>query len=131
LAWLYQYTDGRVGGRVQGLPVLRLMTHGRRTGRLRSTLLGYFEHDGAFVVTASNAGFDRHPGWYHNLTADPKVELQLRDRRFAATAERAGPDLRNQLWAALIRRAPGYAAYQTRTERVIPMILLRPLSPRI
>jgi hypothetical protein len=63
LIFLYQRTDGRIAGTMQGLPVLLLTTTGRKTGKQRITPLGYLEHDGAYVVIASNAGFDTHPAW--------------------------------------------------------------------
>jgi deazaflavin-dependent oxidoreductase (nitroreductase family) len=87
------------------------------------------EHDGQYVVTASNAGFDRHPGWFHNLTSNPRIALRIRDQEFAAVAERADPALRQRLWDTFVERAPGYGAYSKRTTREIPIILLRPVSP--
>lgn len=127
--FLYQRTDGAIGGKMQGLPVLLLTTTGRRTGKRRTTPLGFLEHDGQYVVTASNAGFDSHPGWYHNLTSNPKVALRIRGREVAAIAVRADPALRQQLWDSFVERAPGYGAYPKRTTRVIPVVLLRPVPP--
>lgn len=129
LAWLYERTIGRFGGRVQGLPVLLLMTTGRKPGRLRKTPLGYIVRDGSYVVTATNAGSDRHPGWYHNLRVDPHVRLQIQDRQTDAQAVVAEPELREQLWRALVQLAPGYRAYEKRTAREIPMVLLTPETP--
>ncbi len=128
LVFLYQRTGGKVGGRVQGLPVLLLTTTGHKTGARRITPLGYFEHDGRYVVIASNAGFDTHPAWFHNLKSHPPVTLQVRDKNLAAIAEPAGLELRRQLWAKLVDLAPGYQAYQKRTTREIPIVLLRPVS---
>jgi len=128
IVWLYRRTGGRIGGTMQGLPVLLLTTTGRKTGRQRVTPLGYLEHDGAYVVIASNAGFDKHPAWYHNLKSHPQVALQIRDRQLTAIAEPADPSLRAQLWARLVELAPVYAAYEKRTTRVIPLVLLQPLS---
>jgi deazaflavin-dependent oxidoreductase (nitroreductase family) len=125
---LYRLTGGKFGGRVQGLPVLLLTTTGRRTGKMRIAPLGYFKHDGNYVVTASNAGFDTHPGWFHNLKSHPQVALQIGDKQLSAIAEPANPTLRQQLWTELVERAPGYAAYQKRTTRVIPVVLLRPIA---
>jgi deazaflavin-dependent oxidoreductase (nitroreductase family) len=126
--WLYQRTNGRFGGKVQGLPVLLLTTVGRRTGKKRIAPLGYFEQDGYYVVTASYAGSDHHPGWFHNLRSNPWVGLQIRDKQLSAIAEPADPKLRQQLWDKLVEIAPGYGAYQKRTTRVIPMVLLQPAS---
>ena len=127
-AWLYQRTNGKVGGNVQGLPVLLLTTIGRKTGKKRIAPLGYFEQDGCYVITASYAGSDHHPGWFHNLRNNPRVALQIRDKRLTAIAEPADPTLRQQLWDKLVELAPGYATYQERTTRVIPMVLLQRAS---
>lgn len=124
--WLYQRSNGKIGGKVQGLPVLLLTTTGRKTGKTRITPLGYFEHDGYYVITASNAGFDTHPAWFYNLKNQPRVKLQIQDKQLTAIAESANPTLRQQLWDKLVERAPGYRAYPKRTTREIPIVLLRP-----
>jgi deazaflavin-dependent oxidoreductase (nitroreductase family) len=125
---LYQVTGGKFGGAMQGLQVLLLTTTGRKTGKSRTTPLGYFEHNGGYVIIASNAGFDTHPAWFHNLRSNPQVTLQVKDRQQAAIAEPAGPELRKQLWARLVELAPGYRAYEKRTTREIPIVILRPVS---
>lgn len=125
--WLYQRTNGKIGGMIQGLPVLLLTTTGRKTGKTRTTPLGFFEHDGCYVITASNAGADTHPAWFHNLKSQPQVTLQILDKHLTAMAEPANPVLRQQLWNKLIERAPGYKGYEKRTTREIPMVLLRPV----
>ena len=126
--WLYQRTNGKFGGKVQGLPVLLLTTIGRKTGKTRITPLGYFEEAGCYVISASYAGRDTHPAWFHNLKSHPQVALQIGDKRLTATAEPANSTLRQHLWDKLVELAPGYGAYQKRTTREIPMILLRPVS---
>ena len=125
---LYRATHGRFGGKVQGLPVLLLTTTGRKTGEKRTRPLGYLEHDGTYVVIASNAGFDTHPAWYLNLQSNPRVELEIQDNRLTAEAEPAKSTLREELWAKLVERAPAYDAYRTRTAREIPVVLLRPVK---
>ncbi|HEX9332799.1 MAG TPA: nitroreductase family deazaflavin-dependent oxidoreductase [Anaerolineales bacterium] len=126
--FLYRLTGGKFGNQVQGLPVLLLTTIGRRTGKKRITPLGYLEHDGSYVITATNAGFDTHPAWFHNLKSHPQVALQIGDKQLTAIAELADPTLRQQLWAKFVERAPGYGAYEKRTTREIPIVLLRPVS---
>ena len=125
-AALYRLTGGRIGGKVQGLPVLLLTTTGRKSGKRRVTPVGYFEADGGYVIVASNAGFDNHPGWYHNLKHNSRVTFEIRGRRATALAETAEPDRRARLWARLMELAPGYGAYQRRTRREIPIVLLQP-----
>jgi len=128
VAFLYRRTGGKLGGAMQGLPVLLLTTTGRKTGKERTTPLGYFEHDGGYVITASNAGFDTHPAWFHNLKSNPPVTLEIQEKQLTAIAELANPELRQKLWARLVELAPGYRAYQKRTTREIPIVILRPVS---
>lgn len=124
--FFYRLTGGKFGGKVQGLPVLLLTTSGRKTGKKRTTPLGYFKEDGGYVITASNAGFDTHPAWYHNLRGDPHATIEVNDQRYDVRAEIAGEEKRDQLWAKLITLAPGYANYEKKTRRKIPLVILRP-----
>ena len=124
--FLYRLTRGSFGGKVQDLRVLLLTSTGRKTGKKRTTPLGYFEHDGGFVVTASNAGFDTHPAWFHNLTGNPQAMIEIQDYVMQVTAEIVGPEARGQLWSRLIELAPGYANYARKTRREIPLVFLRP-----
>jgi deazaflavin-dependent oxidoreductase (nitroreductase family) len=122
--FLYRLTGGKFGGKVQGLRVLLLTTTGRRTGRKRTIPLGYFEHDGGYVIIGSNAGFDTHPAWFHNLKGNPRATVEVNDRRFEASAEIVGPDERGRLWARLVEIAPAYANYANKTSREIPLVTL-------
>jgi F420H(2)-dependent quinone reductase len=124
--FLYRLSGGKFGNQVQGLPVLLLTTIGRKTGKRRITPLGFIEHDGCYVITATIAGFNTHPAWFHNLKSHPQVEVRIGKKQFTATAELASPALRQQLWAKIVERAPGYGAYEKRTTREIPVVLLRP-----
>ena len=125
--FLYRVTRGRFGGQVQGLHVLLLTTVGRRTGKPRTTPLGYFMDDGSYVITASNAGFDTNPGWFHNLRANPHVMIEVKDQRIEAEAKVAEPKKRSTLWEHLISLAPGYANYPKKTSREIPIVVLHPI----
>lgn len=111
-----------------GLNVLLLTTTGRKSGKQRTTPLGYFEHDGSYVITASNAGADTHPAWFLNLRDDPNVRLRIRVKEFPARAEIIGAEPRNELWAKLVSLSPQYGGYAASTKREIPMILLRPIQ---
>jgi deazaflavin-dependent oxidoreductase (nitroreductase family) len=79
-----------------------------------------------YVVVASNAGQDRHPGWYLNLQQNPTVQIQVGQRLLPVRAETAHGEQRQRLWSQVIAAAPGYAAYQTRTAREIPVVILTP-----
>lgn len=107
------------------MKLLHLITTGRKTGKPHERELYYFEHAGKFVVTASAGGRPRHPDWYLNLVADPRVFVRIGKKKYEATAKQVSPALRKKLWAELVRQAPMYEGYQKKTKRVIPMVLLR------
>jgi deazaflavin-dependent oxidoreductase (nitroreductase family) len=121
---LYRLTGGRVGGRLKGMPVLLLTTTGRRSGKRRTVPLTYFEDGDALVVVGSKGGAPRHPGWYLNLVANPDVEAQVGSERRRLRARRATPEEAARLWPVIVARWPGYAKYQTKTSREIPLVLL-------
>ncbi len=126
--FLYRLSGGKIGGRVQGLRVLLLTTTGRKTGKKRTTPLGYFEQDGGYVIIGSNAGFDTHPAWFLNLRSTPRATIQINDRQLEVDAEIAGPKQRGQLWSRLMELAPSYTSYAKRTSREIPLVILRPVN---
>jgi deazaflavin-dependent oxidoreductase (nitroreductase family) len=105
---------------------LELTTTGRKSGQARTASLIYIKSDSAYVVTASNGGRDKHPGWYHNLRANPQVTVRIHNQEFSATAEVASPAQRTHLWAQLVEVAPMYTGYEKRSRREIPMVLLHP-----
>lgn len=127
--FLYRLTGGRIGGSGRDFRVLLLTTTGRKSGKERTTPLGYFEDQGAYIITASSTAFlGEEPAWFLNLKSNPQVKIQVMDKRLAAIAEQAAPEERNRLWARLIEVSPSYAEYQKRTTREIPMVILRPVE---
>ena len=125
--FLYRLTRGAVGGRMAGLQVLLLTTTGRKTGQLRTTPLGYFTQNGNYVVIASNGGADQNPAWFYNLKSNPQVTLQIGNKQVAANAEVVDTKKRKQMWADLVKMAPAYDRYTTRTKREIPLVILKPV----
>ena len=109
-----------------GFDALLLTTRGRRSGRLRQTVLVYARDGGRYVIAASNAGAERHPDWYLNLVADPAVTVRIGERTFPARAWVAGADEKPRLWLLMTATMPSYQTYQDRTSRDIPVILLVP-----
>jgi len=120
----YRETGGEVGHIWNGVPTLLLTTTGRRSGEQRTTPLIYGEDGDRYVVVASKGGAPRHPAWYLNLSAQPAVELQVKDERFHARARTAGPDERDRLWRLMAGIWPAYDDYQAKTEREIPVVVL-------
>lgn len=125
-AGLYRLSGGRLGGRVMGSPVLVLVTTGRKTGAERHTPLLYLPDGGDLVIVASNGGTASHPAWWHNLRAEPRAGVILAGRRLPVVASEATGDDRRGLWERLVRMYPGYASYQRKTDREIPVVRLRP-----
>lgn len=124
----YLETDGAEGHDwYRGTSILILTTTGRTTGRQRQHALIYREDDGRYVVVASNGGKADHPHWYHNLTAQPEVQVQVRGDRFAARARDATADERPRLWAMMNEAWPDYDYYQKKTRREIPVVVLERL----
>jgi deazaflavin-dependent oxidoreductase (nitroreductase family) len=124
-AAVYRATGGRVGGRLPGLPSLLLLDHiGARSGKLRTTPLVYMPEDGDFVVVASKGGHPRHPGWLHNLRANPETEVQIGGERVKVRAREADAEERRELWPKAAAYNPHWARYRTRTSREIPLVLL-------
>jgi F420H(2)-dependent quinone reductase len=126
MVFLYRLTKGGFGGRMANLNVLLLTTTGRKSGKTRTTPLGYFEHDGGYVIIGSNAGFETHPAWFYNLKTNPHVQIEIKDRKLTADAEVIPSEERSQLWARLVAMSPQYGEYERKTTREIPLVLLRP-----
>ena len=123
--WLYEHSDGRIGASLGGRPMLLLRTVGRRTKQPRTAALLYVRDGDAYVVIASKGGAPQHPGWFHNLTARPDVEIQVGRERIPVRARVAGGEERSRLWARADEINRGqYAAYQSRTNRAIPVVVL-------
>ena len=101
-----------------------MTTTGRRSGTLRRTALYYGTWDGAYVLVASNGGSVGQPLWYHNLVADPRVTVQVKDDVFAAVARTAAGEERAQLWDRMVGIFPKYAQYQSMVRREIPVVVL-------
>ena len=120
-------SGGRLGWTIGSMATVELHTIGRSSGRRRSTMLTAPVHEGGrYVLVASKGGDDRHPFWYLNLVAQPEVELTVRGvtrpfrSRTASSAEKA------ELWPRIVAAYPGYGAYQTRTDRDIPVVICDP-----
>ena len=125
---LLKLSGGRVGWKMSGLPVVELTTTGRKSGQRRTVMLMSPVQDGeVIVVVASRGGDDQHPAWFLNLQAKPDVEVS-----FAGGLERsmrarvATADERAALWPRVTAAWKGYANYQTKTDREIPLVLLEP-----
>jgi deazaflavin-dependent oxidoreductase (nitroreductase family) len=121
----YVETDGEVGYTwLEGSPILILTTTGRKTGNETATPL-IFGRDGEdYVIVASKGGAPEHPGWYKNLAANPEVQVQVKGDKFQARAHTAEGEQRERAWRAMNEIWPHYAEYQTKTDRILPVVVL-------
>ncbi|MFD4353417.1 nitroreductase family deazaflavin-dependent oxidoreductase [Nocardia sp. NPDC058518] len=127
---LLTVTGGRVGNSFFGMPSLQLTTIGRKSGDPRKVMLTAPVIDGdTIVIVASRGGDPTHPAWFLNLRDNPNVEVSLRNGpERPMTAHVATPDERATLWPRVIAAYKGYADYQTKTTREIPLVLVTPRS---
>jgi deazaflavin-dependent oxidoreductase (nitroreductase family) len=120
-------SGGQVLGSAFGMPVVELHTTGRTSGLPRSTMLTAPVTDGDRVVlVASKGGDDRDPDWYRNLLAHPEIELTIAGHRRPMRGRRASQAEKTELWPRVVAAYPGYAGYQRRTERDIPLVICEP-----
>ena len=125
----YEATNGVEAGTLRGRPVIVLTSVGAKTGRLRKTALMRVEHDGVYAVVASLGGAPRHPAWYHNLKANPHVELQDGATRRDYLAREVTGDEKAAWWGRAVAAWPDYATYQAKTSRQIPVFVLESFEP--
>ena len=124
---IFNIAKGRIFGRAFGMPLIDLVTIGRRSGKARATILSVPIIDGdRLVLVASFGGDDRHPAWYLNLRSNPEVRVTIAGLTRTMIARVATEEERAELWPQIISVFEGYARYQKRTERPIPVVILEP-----
>jgi F420H(2)-dependent quinone reductase len=124
----YERTGGAEGNTMRGKPVIILTTQGAKTGKIRKTPLMRVEHGGRYAVVASLGGAPNHPVWYHNIVANPQVELQDGADRREYRAHEATGDEKAVWWQRAVEAWPDYAEYQKKTDREIPLFVLEPVE---
>jgi F420H(2)-dependent quinone reductase len=121
----YRATGGLFGHRFPGAPPMLLLDHvGARSGARRTTPLAYTADGDDLVVVASKGGHPRHPAWYHNLRAHPETTVRVGREVRPVRARVATPEERERLWPLVVRTYSPYEAYQRRTGREIPLVIL-------
>ncbi len=126
MVWLYRRTGGRIGGTVSGAPVLLITTTGRKSGRPWTNPVMYQRDGDGYVVIASNGGSPRHPGWFLNLRRDPEASIQVGREIVQVTAVQASGAERDRLFGLMTKAYKGFADYETKTTRTIPVVRLAP-----
>ncbi|MFI5567183.1 nitroreductase family deazaflavin-dependent oxidoreductase [Streptomyces sp. NPDC051740] len=127
---LYESSGGTEGTTLQGRPVIVLTSRGAKSGRLRKTPLMRVEHEGRYAAVASLGGAPKHPVWYHNVRADPHVELQDGPAKQDMTAREVTGEEKAEWWKRAVAAFPPYADYQKKTDREIPVFVLEPDGQR-
>jgi deazaflavin-dependent oxidoreductase (nitroreductase family) len=126
-AALYRASHGLVGHRFPGAPPTLLLDHvGAKSARKRTSPIGYTVDGENLILVASKGGYPKHPAWFHNLVANPDTTVQVGSRRKPVRARVADAKERERLWPMVLAVYGGYADYQRRTEREIPLVILAP-----
>jgi deazaflavin-dependent oxidoreductase (nitroreductase family) len=122
----FRANEGRVGGMFAGMPLLLLHHTGAKSGKSRINPLAYQSDGGRYVVFASKAGAPTNPDWYHNLKAQPDVTIEVGTQKLDAVAQEATGEERDRLYRMMAEQAPQFGEYESKTSRVIPVIILMP-----
>jgi deazaflavin-dependent oxidoreductase (nitroreductase family) len=125
----YRASGGWIGARLAGLDMLLLTSVGRTSGVERTIPLACFRNGDDWIVVASNNGQDRHPGWYLNLQKNPEARMRIGREERPVRAIVAEGEERARLWPRLRQENPMYAKYEQKTEREIPVVILRSAEP--
>lgn len=125
---LYESSGGTEGLTLRGVPVVIVTSVGARSGKLRKAALMRVEHDGTYAIVASMGGAPKHPVWYHNVLANPLVELQDGPHKQDMVAREVTGEEKAQWWERAVAVWPDYAEYQSKTDRQIPVVLLEPAA---
>jgi deazaflavin-dependent oxidoreductase (nitroreductase family) len=126
-AAIYKASGGWIGHKLPFLPPILVLDHvGAKSGKKRSTALLYIDDGDDAVIIASKGGFTKHPAWYHNLKANPDTTVQIGRERRQVHARVANPEERARLWPKAVKAYGGYADYQARAPREIPVVILEP-----
>ncbi|OBH93751.1 nitroreductase family deazaflavin-dependent oxidoreductase [Mycobacterium sp. E2733] len=121
----FRTNGGKVGGQFENADLLLLTTTGAKSGQPRISPLAYFRIDGKLIIIGSFAGSPVSPAWVHNLRANPQARVEIGTEQFAVTARELPSDERDALFDKVTAAAPGFAEYQSKTSRVIPLFELQ------
>ena len=124
----FRANAGVVGGPFEGIPILLLRHRGARSGTERINPLAYRRDGDNYVIFASKGGAPTNPDWYHNVRANPEVEIEVGTDSVKARARVAAGDERERLWTVQKQEFPGFADYEQKTERQIPVVVLEPVG---
>ncbi len=121
----FRANGGRVGGNFEGATMVLLTSTGAKSGQARVAPLAYQIIDGEMIIIGSYAGADVDPGWVHNLRANPRAHVEVGTQSYDVIARELPAAQRDSAWARIVAVAPGFADYQAKTSRVIPLFQLQ------
>jgi len=121
----FRSNGGKVGGQFENADLLLLTTTGAKSGQSRLSPLAYFRIDGKLIIVGSFAGAPQNPAWVHNLRANPRAHVEVASEAYDVTARELPSAERDELFPKLAAAAPGFAEYQSKTSRVIPLFELQ------
>ena len=125
--FIYRLTGGKLGGSMGKFKVLILTTKGRKSGKILSNPVGYFEQAGKYIIVASNGGADKNPSWYYNIKGNPNdVTIQVNEKIMKVTPEIVLGEQRKPVYEWIASIAPNFGDYEKRTTREIPLVFLEP-----
>ena len=124
----YRLSRGRILGSVRGAPILLLNHVGRKSGEWRTSPLVYLPDGDDMVIVASRGGSRNHPAWFLNLREMDETTVEVDGQTKSVKVHVAGPKERQRLWPRVVELYSGYAAYQRRTDREIPLVVLSPIE---
>jgi deazaflavin-dependent oxidoreductase (nitroreductase family) len=124
----FRANHGQLGGNFAGAPVLLLHSTGAKSGKERVSPMMYQAVDGTYAVFASKAGAPTNPDWFHNLRAHPAASIEVGDDTIDVRARVADGEERDTIWEEQKRRYPGFADYEAKTTRTIPVVILEPVG---
>jgi deazaflavin-dependent oxidoreductase (nitroreductase family) len=120
----FRANEGVVGGPFEGATLVLLTTTGAKTGKRTTSPTMYFKDGDRYIIIASNGGQDHHPAWYHNLRATPQATAEIGTETFEVKATFIEGEERDKLYASAVEIAPGFAEYEAKTTRRIPVLAL-------
>jgi deazaflavin-dependent oxidoreductase (nitroreductase family) len=125
---LYNKFSGRFLGTFLGNPICMITAVGRRSGNLRTIPLLTIPYEDDYILVASSGGAPSHPAWYYNLINDPRIEITVNSKTFAAHAKKLSDDEKESIWPFIIKACPFYEEYRQKTTRNIPVFICSPIS---
>src|SRR5690349_22151751 len=125
----FRADEGRVGGMFERMPMILIHHIGAKSGVQRVAPLAHFpEDDDHTVIVASKGGAPNHPAWFHNLKANPKIDVEVGTERYTVLAEELPRAERDESWKRVVAERPGFADYERKTDRVNPLVRLTRVS---